>query len=205
MKKIIPVIFVLVAAFLAVLFFSRNLFVKKTSISRSRVVIPIVGENSDSKKNNEYSDDFAQASFIQLSTGETLVGTLEMDIDGDGFDDQVNMVKTAASPYIVLIVALYNGKTGSYTRSNYLATEITQMKTFACTSIDVLGNHKNALVYQGVTDSGKVVLNGLHLIRDILPVVFQVKGQGNVAALLCGCRISGGQSGFESNEIDAAF
>ena len=32
------------------------------------------------------------------------------------------------------------------------------MRTFACTSLDVLGNHKNSLVYQGITDSGKVVL-----------------------------------------------
>ena len=157
MKRIIPVIFVLAAAALALLFFSRNLFVKNSSISRARVVIPLVGANSNGKA-GEYSDGLEQTSFIQLSTGETLVGTLEMDIDGDGFDDQVNMVKTAQSPYIVLIVGLYNSKIGTYTRSNYLATEITQMKTFACTSIDVLGNHKNALVYQGVTDSGKVVL-----------------------------------------------
>jgi len=154
----IPVIFVLVAALLAFLFFSRNLFVKNTSISRSRVVIPLVGENAEKSKNGEYSDGLEHTSFIQLANGETLVGTLEMDIDGDSFDDQINMVKTAQSPYIVLIVGLYNGKTGTYKRSNYLATEITQVKTFACTSLDVLGNHKNALVYQGITDSGKVVL-----------------------------------------------
>ena len=158
MKKLIPVIFVLTAAVLALLFFSRNLFVKDDSISRARVVIPIVGERDSDGKTNEYSDSLEQTSFIQLSNGETLVGTLEMDIDSDGYDDQVNMVKTAASPYIVLIVGLYNPKNGNYERSNYLATQITQMKTFACTSIDVIGNHKNALVYQGITDSGAVVL-----------------------------------------------
>ena len=154
----IPVVFVLTAAALALLFFSRNLFVKNSSISRARVVIPLVGERDSEGKTNEYSDSLEQTSFIQLSNGETLVGTLEMDIDGDGFDDQVNMVKTASSPYIVLIVGLYNAKNGNYERTNYLATQITQMKTFACTSVDVLGNHKNALVYQGITDSGTVVL-----------------------------------------------
>ncbi|WP_294429844.1 pallilysin-related adhesin [uncultured Treponema sp.] len=158
MKKLIPVIFALTAAVLALLFFSRNLFVKDHSISRARVVIPIVGERDSEGKANEYSDSLEQTSFIQLSNGETLVGTLEMDIDSDGYDDQVNMVKTSASPYIVLIVGLYNPKNGNYERSNYLATQITQMKTFACTSIDVIGNHKNALVYQGITDSGAVVL-----------------------------------------------
>ncbi|MBQ9282779.1 MAG: pallilysin-related adhesin [Treponema sp.] len=158
MKRLIPVIFILTAAALALLFFSRNLFVNDTSISRAKVVIPIVGDTGSGNDANEYSDSLEQSSFIQLSNGETLVGTLEMDIDGDGADDQINMVKTSASPYIVLIVGLYEPKTGSYIRSNYIATQITQMKTFACTSIDVLGNHKNALVYQGTMDSGTVVL-----------------------------------------------
>lgn len=158
MKRVIPVIFILSGAVLAFLFFSRNLFVKDKSISRARVVIPLVGEQNASLNSGEYSDGLERTSFIQLSSGETLVGALEMDIDGDGADDQVNLVKTSSSPYIVLIVGLYNTKNGNYVRSNYLATEITQMKTFACTSIDILGNHKNALVYQGVTDSGKVVL-----------------------------------------------
>ena len=158
MKKFISVIFFVVAAGAAVIFFSRNLFVKNNTFSRARVVIPLVGGQISESKSNEYSEGLAQTPFIQLSNGETLVGTLGMDIDGDGFDDQVSMVKTTSSPYIVLIVGLYDSKTGGYIRTNYLATQITQMKTFACTSIDVLGNHKNALVYQGVLDSGNVVL-----------------------------------------------
>ena len=158
MKRLIPVIFVLAGAALALLFFSRNLFVVDKSISRAKVVVPIVGNPESEQKSSDYSDGLEHTSFIQLSNGETLVGTLEMDIDGDGADDQINMVKTTSSPYIVLIVGLYDSKTGTYTRSNYLATQITQMKTFACTSMDVIGNHKNSLVYQGVTDSGNVVL-----------------------------------------------
>lgn len=158
MKRLIPVIFVLAGAALALLFFSRNLFVVDKSISRAKVVVPIVGNPESGPKSSDYSDGLEHTSFIQLSNGETLVGTLEMDIDGDGADDQINMVKTTSSPYIVLIVGLYDSKTGTYTRSNYLATQITQMKTFACTSMDVIGNHKNSLVYQGVTDSGNVVL-----------------------------------------------
>ena len=158
MKRLIPVIFVLTGAALALLFFSRNLFVVDKSISRAKVVVPIVGNPESEQKSSDYSDGLEHTSFIQLSNGETLVGTLEMDIDGDGADDQINMVKTTSSPYIVLIVGLYDSKTGTYTRSNYLATQITQMKTFACTSMDVIGNHKNSLVYQGVTDSGNVVL-----------------------------------------------
>ncbi|MBQ7539293.1 MAG: hypothetical protein IJT42_10045, partial [Treponema sp.] len=71
MKRMIPVIFALVAAVLALLFFSRNLFVKDKVISRSRVVIPIVGNDDEAAaKQNEYSDALEQTSFIQLSNGE---------------------------------------------------------------------------------------------------------------------------------------
>ena len=166
MKRLIPVIFTLTAAMLALLFFSRNLFVKNNSISRARVVIPIVGDLNSDGGANEYSDSLEQTSFILLSNGETLLGTLEMDIDGDGFDDQVNMIRTALSPRIVLIVGLYNSKTGNYERTAYLTTQITQMRTFACASIDVIGNHKNSLVYQGVTDSGSFVLKIFDGNRD---------------------------------------
>ncbi|MBR4598509.1 MAG: pallilysin-related adhesin [Treponema sp.] len=185
MKRLIPVIFIMTAAVLALLFFSRNLFIKDKVISRARVVIPIVGNGDEEAKKNEYTDTLEQTSFIQLSNGETLVGTLEMDIDGDGADDQINMVKTSASPYIVLIVGLYDSKTGTYTRSNYIATQITQLRTFACTSLDVIGNHKNSLVYQGVTDSGKVVLrifNGSYNKKGefILSVIGDFESDGTI-------------------------
>lgn len=158
MKRIIPVVFILTGAALIIFFFSRNLFVKENKISRARVVIPISGDEDANNKSNVYADNMEQTSFIQLSNGETLVGTLEMDIDGDTYDDQINMIKTSASPYIQLIVALYNPKSGNYERSNFIATTITQVKTFACTSLDVIGNHRKSLVYQGVADSGEVVL-----------------------------------------------
>ena len=91
MKRLIPVIFVLAGAALALLFFSRNLFVVDKSISRAKVVVPIVGNPESEQKSSDYSDGLEHTSFIQLSNGETLVGTLEMDIDGDGADDQINM------------------------------------------------------------------------------------------------------------------
>ena len=92
MKKLIPVIFFLTAAVLALLFFSRNLFIKDKVISRARVVIPIVGNGDEEAKKSEYTDTLEQTAFIQLSNGETLVGTLEMDIDGDGAVTQADKV-----------------------------------------------------------------------------------------------------------------
>ena len=159
MKKLIPAAFAVVAAVLIFFIFSKNLFVKDNSVSRAKVVVPIVeGNESETKKNDDYKEDLAQTSFIQLANSETLIGTSEFDVDGDTFDDQINIVKTAASPFITLVVALYNPKTQEYERSYYITTNISQVKTFVCTGIDVVGNHKKSLVYQGVNDDGKVSL-----------------------------------------------
>lgn len=170
MKKLIPVAFVLVAAVLAFFIFARNLFVNDNSISRAKVVVPIVdGSSEDIKEKNAYEDDFAQTSFIQLANGETLIGTEEFDVDGDNFEDQINIIKTSASPFITLVVALYNSSDGNYERSYYVTTNISQVKTFICTGIDVVGKHKKSLVYQGITDDGKVsmvILQGRRTEND---------------------------------------
>ena len=159
MKKFIPAVFVVIAALLALFFIGRNLFVKEDAVARSRVITPLVenGDENTEKKEDEY-EDFTPTSFIELANDETLLNIVTMDIDGDGFDDQINIVKTSKGPYLVLIVGLYNPPTTSYIRAAWLATNITQLRTFACTGIDVIGNHKKSLVYQGVTDSGRSVL-----------------------------------------------
>lgn len=164
MKKIIPVAFVVVAAALAFLLLSRSLFVKDNSISRAKVIVPLIDgkENESSEKNGDYEDDMAQVSFIQLANGETLIGTSEFDVDGDNYDDQVNIIKTAASPFITLIVGLYDNTNGNYQRSYYITTNISQVKTFVCTGLDVLGKHRKSLVYQGITDDGKISMVILH-------------------------------------------
>ena len=159
MKKLIPAAFAVVAAVLIFFIFAKNLFVKDNSVARAKVVVPLVdGSENETKKNDDYNEDLAQTSFIQLANGETLIGTSEFDVDGDTFDDQINIVKTAASPFITLVVALYNPKIQEYERSYYITTNISQVKTFVCTGIDVVGKHKKSLVYQGVNDDGKVSL-----------------------------------------------
>lgn len=159
MKKLIPVVFVVVAAFLAVFFICRNIIVEDNSYSRAKVVKPVVdGALSDGDDSESDYDEYDQASFIELANDETLLSIVTMDIDDDGYDDQINIVKTSRSPFLALIVGLYNPASSSYVRAAWIATNISQIRTFACTSMDVIGNHRNSLVYQGVADNGDSVL-----------------------------------------------
>ena len=101
MKKFIPAVFVVIAALLALFFIGRNLFVKEDAVARSRVITPLVenGDENTEKKEDEY-EDFTPTSFIELANDETLLNIITMDIDGDGFDDQINIVKTSKGPYL---------------------------------------------------------------------------------------------------------
>ena len=159
MKKLIPVIFIIVAAGLAFFFLGKNLFIKDNSYSRAKIVKPVVETEATEEENleNEY-EDYEQTSFIELANDETLLNVVTMDIDDDGYDDQINIVKTSRSPFLALIVGLYNPSTSSYVRAAWIATTVSQIRTFACTALDVIGNHKNSLVYQGITDEGHSVL-----------------------------------------------
>lgn len=160
MKRIIPAIFIIVAALLACFLLIRRFFVEQTVVQRARLVTPVVdsSDSAVSRSDEKYNDTYFETSFITLAQGETLLSTVTMDIDGDGYDDQINVIKTAASQFIVLVVALYNPATAKYERAASLATVVTQVRTFACTSLDVVGNHHNALVYQGISSTGHSVL-----------------------------------------------
>ncbi len=160
MRRGIIVVFIIVAAILAYIFLSKTVFEEEAPASRYKVVVPVVDGTTSSEDTgrNDYSDDFLESSFITLANDETLISTVTIDIDSDGYDDQVNIIRTSSSSYLVLIVALYNSKTSQYERTVSLPTSISQSKTFMCTGMDVLGNHRKQLVYQGVDDNGNSVL-----------------------------------------------
>ncbi len=167
MKKFIPIAFIVAAGILAFFLIFGKAFSPEEEISRARTVTPqVFGADSEENSSDSEYDDFATTSFIELANDETLMSVVTMDVDGDGFDDQVNIVKTSKSPFLTLIIGLYNPQTTSYIRSSWINTNISQIKTFACTSLDVIGNHKNSLVYQGITDSGFSVLRIYNGGRD---------------------------------------
>lgn len=160
MKRMISAVFVIVAALLGCFLLVRRLFVRDASVQRARVVTPVVDADDDGaeRQADAYLDSYTEMSFITLAQDETLLSTVTMDIDGDGYDDQINVVKTAGSQFITLVVALYNPRLSVYERAANLATVVTQARTFACTGMDVIGNHHSALVYQGTATNGHSVL-----------------------------------------------
>ena len=168
MKKLIPFVFLIIAVILAYFIFSKNLFLQTNNNTSSSVVIPILDEDKNSvlSQSNAFFGKNSSVSFIDLDSDEALISTVEMDLDLDGNDDQIVFVKSLKTPNILAIAAVYNPATAKYERNSSFSTEISQPRTFAATALDVIGNHKNELVYQGIKDDGKMVMKIISISKE---------------------------------------
>lgn len=161
MKRLVLLIFGAVAIGLAIFFFTNKTSTKtETSVTRARTVVPISDTSlaNDTPSTMIYEDDSVLVSLIPLQSDETVLNTLSVDFDGDGYDDQINAVKKSTTPYIVLLVGLYNPFRSQYDRTEELITEIMQPQTFTYTCMDITGTHQNALIYSGVAEDTSSIM-----------------------------------------------
>ena len=161
-SKTVPVLFVLAAALIAGVFFiSKKVLVKEDkSSTRARIVTPksaaAGNAENDSKSSAVETDKYE--TFVPLYSGETLISTLTIDINNDGYDDEVIIVRKANSQNLWVVAALIDSESGLYERLTPIETQFTRTRIFSYMGMDVTGEHKNALVYQGVADDGNYVM-----------------------------------------------
>lgn len=148
------------AALLLVLFGIRFFVLKKSnSFVRPKVVTPFSPDAAaDASSDDSMLSGGAQTSFVPLLPTETLMSTYSVDFDGDTYDDQIVAVRRAGSAFLFLIVGLYNPELNTYERSAEIATEISRIRTFSYTGLDMTGDHRIALVYQGVKADGDFMM-----------------------------------------------
>ena len=162
-SKLIAVSFVLVILGLGVFFF----FFQKGSKNESemnkqaKIINPKFSEEVKAESNytNSSVENETFTSFVQMNYSETLISTLIFDFDNDTYEDQVIVVRKADSPYLWLVVGLYDAETKEYNRVTDIQTNISKTGTFTYSNLDVIGNHTQALIYQGAEDSGDYVMN----------------------------------------------
>lgn len=161
--KLVSVFFVLAIAALGVFFFFfRDKGEKETDTSiQAKIINPKFSETvkSESDYSESSFDQETFTSFIPLSGTETLISTLIFDFDNDNYEDQVIVVRKADSSCLWLVIGLYDPKTKNYDRVKDIQTNISKTGTFTYSNLDVIGNHTQALIYQGVEDSGDYVMN----------------------------------------------
>jgi len=161
-SRTVPLLFVLAAALIAGVFFvSKKVLVKEDkSSTRARIVTPksAASANAENESSGSSIESEKYETFVPLYSGETLISTLTIDINNDGYDDEVIIVRKANSQNLWVVAALIDSESGLYERLPPIETQFTRTRTFSYMGMDVTGEHKNALVYQGVADDGNYVM-----------------------------------------------
>lgn len=161
-SRIIPLLFLFVAMILGGIFYvSRKYFVKgEKTLIRAKVVTPKSSESSDidGERRTSSVEGEKYETFVPLYTGETLISTLTIDLNNDGYDDEVIIVRKSASQNLWMVAALLDPESGNYERLEPVSTEFTKTRTFSYSGMDIIGDHKTALIYQGLNDDGNYIM-----------------------------------------------
>ena len=90
-SRTVPILFVLAAALIAGLFFISQKLLSKDDESSTRARIVTPKSSSTGNAENETSASSFESekyeTFVPLYSGETLISTLTIDINNDGYDD----------------------------------------------------------------------------------------------------------------------
>ena len=160
--KVVPLIFILIALFLAAFFFYSRRFMTESeqSFSRAKVITTTQTENpgQESVKAPSTSENEKYETFVPLLPGETLIGTLTVDINNDGYDDEIIIVRKSTSKYLWIVPGIYNSQSHEYDRFDQIQTKFTKTRTFSYSAIDLIGDHHNSIIYQGIADDGNYVM-----------------------------------------------
>ena len=160
--KAIPLIFILVAIFLAGFFFYSRQFASKSENSFTRAkVITTEAERKNEQENVKIpatSENEKYETFVPLLPGETLIGTLTIDINNDGYDDEIIVVRKNTSKFLWIVPGIYNSVSHEYNRFDEIQTKFTRTRTFSFSAMDLIGDHHNSIIYQGVDDDGNYVM-----------------------------------------------
>lgn len=150
------ILFILAGIFLTCVFFATKKFINRTdnSITRAKIINPKVNESDGTKEDisNIESQVEKFESLIELKPSETLISSLTMDFNADTFEDEVVVVRKIGDRNFYIIPGLYNQETMTYERMNEIRTKISSTKTFSINFMDIIGDHRNALIYQGIDE-----------------------------------------------------
>ena len=168
-SKFVAVIFAAAVLVLGVVFFVfRTQKSPELALSKqAKIINPKYTKESQTESQvQEERDTESFTSLVDLAPTETLISTLVFDLDNDTYDDQVVIVRKADSRFLFVVVGIYNTESKKYERAADIETGISKTGTFAYSVLDVVGNHSQALIYQGYDDNDDYVMN-IYLCKNV--------------------------------------
>ena len=162
--KSITLLFIIVIILLGAGFLASKKFIHKSdnTTTRAKIVTPKGSETTESEADSDMQNSGFSSenfdTFITLRPSETLINTITIDFNNDGYDDEVITVRRLGSDVFTIIPGLFNPETADYDRLADIPTSISKIRTFSLSGMDLTGDHRNALIYQGVADDENYVM-----------------------------------------------
>ncbi len=156
--------FIIIAILLGAGFLASKKFIKKNSNAavRAKIVTPKGSQTTDTETDTDHvTSDFNSENFdtfITLKNNETLINTITLDFNNDGYDDEVITVRKTGSENFTIVPGLFNPDTADYERLEDIPTTISKIRTFSLSGMDLIGDHCNSLIYQGVAEDENYVM-----------------------------------------------
>lgn len=170
-NRTIPIIFGVISVVLAGSFFAIKKIGKEkdNSLTRAKIITPKSSQTKESEAEMQGTSLSLEKyeTFVPLLPGETLISTLTFDFNNDGYDDEVIVVKNTRSPFLIIVPGLFDANSGNYERLSPIETNFSRTRAFSYLGIDLVGEHKNSLVYQGIDDDGNYVLKAFYFQTKI--------------------------------------
>lgn len=156
--------FIIIAFLLGAGFLASKKFIstnEKTAV-RAKIVTPKGSQTAEAETDPDHlNSDFNSENFdtfITLKNNETLINTITLDFNNDGYDDEVITVRKTGSENFTIVPGLFNPETADYERLEDIPTSISRIRTFSLSGMDITGDHCNSLIYQGVADDENYVM-----------------------------------------------
>ena len=163
-SRSVVLMFVIIAILLGAGVLASKKIIKQSEkvTSRAKVVTPKGNTDEDAETDTDRqfsgfnSENFD--TFIKLLPSETLINSITLDFNNDGYDDEVITVRKTGSESFFIIPGRFNPDTADYDRLDDIPTSISKIRTFSLSGMDLTGDHRNALIYQGVADDENYVM-----------------------------------------------
>lgn len=152
MKKIVYIIVLAGAAVLiTVLAVARLNREEADEPAVSTVINPVAKErrSSDADESEASERTVVVASSIQLAAGDSFITELDVDANGDGFDDKVVAVRRSSENACYLILALQNPIQKEYNQVDAVRVDINQTQTLSLYPLDLGMDEVPAIVCSG--------------------------------------------------------
>src|SRR5574344_1432808 len=160
--KAVPILFIIVIICMISIFFISRKYMLDTDkpVTRAKIVTPKTSGVSENEVevNEKVLEGEKLDTFVPLLSTETLINTISFDFDNDSYDDEIIVVRKAGSDYLWIVPGIYNPNNKTYERLAEISTKIVKTRTFSYSGLDLIGDHRNELVFNGTDEQGNYIM-----------------------------------------------